>query len=147
MSKVTNNQIQQFRDTGTLFLRSGEPKTRLNFAVDKMVKKLKALHEKYVDDQADLRADHAAIDPDTKVILKGEDGHFQYTPENEKKLRKELRDLGNKLIEIEPHLVKEEELPKSLSFKFEIDGKSYSKSDYDVRNEFEGFVIAPQTEE
>lgn len=148
-SRVINSQIQTFRDTGTLFLRhSGQDKTKLHLAVEKMVKKLKTIHENFLDQQSDIRADHAATDPEKKILLKDNLGNYQFTPEKDKACRKALRDLANKHVVVEPHYVSTEDMPNDLSFSYEgTDGRTYTVSDYDVRDIFKGFVIKPESEE
>ncbi len=142
MIKATNNQIQTFRDTASMYLKDKKNTTKFSYALDKLLKKLKTFHEQFIDDAADLRTDKASIDPETKILLKDTDGSFKYTIENEKELRKALRALGNKLIDIEPHFVDATAIPKDLSYSYEgNDKKTYAVSDYVVRTAFTGFVL------
>jgi hypothetical protein len=147
MGKVTNSQIQNFRDTATLFLKySQSEKTKVHLAADKMVKKLKSAHEAFVDDQSDYRAERAHTD-DKKVLTKDQHGQYQYEVEDEKELRKSLRILANKEIDITEHFVNSSEIPPNLSFKYEgADGREYRMSDYDVRSAFTGIIIKPEEE-
>ncbi len=150
MSKVTNKQIAQFREVGALWMKrlKDKDRTKLDYAVEKHVKNLKAKHELYLDKQADLRAEHASVDKDTKVLLKDEAGNFKYEPTKLIALRKALRDLDNKEVEdFKPHEVDPSELPDSLEIEFlGGDGNTHVLTDYDVRQAFEGVVIAELTE-
>lgn len=139
---VTNNQVVNFRDIASLYLRHAKERTKLHHALDKLVKKLKKVHEKYMDDQQDLRTEAASTDTDTKILLKDDKGGFQYTKDKEKELRASLRTLGDKAVDVEPHFVLPNDLPPSLEVKYEgNDNKIYTLYDYDVRTAFEGFVI------
>lgn len=138
----TNNQVVVFRDMASLYLRYSKGRTKLHHALDKMLKRLKRTHEKFIDDQSDLRTDAASVDPESKVLLKDEKGNYSYTKEKEKELRANLRKLGDALALVEPHYINEDEIPSNLEIKYEgNDGKIYTLTDYDVRSAFEGFVI------
>jgi hemerythrin len=156
MAKVPNQQIAIFRDVAMLFLRrikakapdSDSVESKLEYAVKKQDKKLKSAHEEYVDERADLEVDFAMTDKDSKKLLREPNGMYSMTQEQDKSLRKAVRALMNKEIDIQEHFVNPSELPESLSFKYlGNDGNEHTYNHYDVLSAFEGIVIKPKNDE
>lgn len=141
--EVTLEQIAKFRTIGQLWLRrQNAVRTKLDIAIEKMVKKTKRVHEDYVDQQEDLRDEHCEIDPKTKAISVNPDGSRVFTPDKIKVLRKALRNLASEHTDIDPHFVKSEDLPKTLGFEYiDAAGEARVMSDYDSREAFTYFVL------
>jgi hypothetical protein len=141
--EVTYEQVAQFRYVAQLWLRrSGYQRTKLDYVVEKMVKKTKTIAEQYADRQEDLRDEHAEVDTKTKVIVVNPDGSRAFSPDKIKSLRKALRDLSHEHLEIDPHYVDDESMPKTIEFEYlDSNGDTRVMSEYDVRDAFTNFVI------
>lgn len=145
MATITNKQVTIFREVGALFVRHYHNKTKLLFAVQKMLKRTEKLQEAYVDEQNDKRIQLAAVDGDKNLIMKND--RYSYTPANQRELNKALRDLSNTKVDIgNPHFV--DDIPADLTFQYPIGaGQTADVSDYDVRFAFAGIVIKEEEEE
>lgn len=145
MASFSYKKISIFRSIASLFLRHFSSDNKLYYAVSKLEKRTQNIQENYVDKQADIRRDHAMIDPkDKRLLMDG--GNYVYTKEAEKRVQEELRKLMYEEVDLEPHIVPEHDLPV-LSFEYTgNDGKLYSVSEFEVRDAFEGFVIEQKSE-
>jgi hypothetical protein len=150
--QVTNKEISNFRQIGDLFVRNtshyGE-KSKLWYAVDKMLKRTEKKMQRAIDKQQDIRRDTALTEGKDKrlLIINNE---FQYTREGAAERDKKLHKLWNEeLVEIEPHLVSVENLPMDdndkVNLEFEFEGpRGPSKcSHYEAKQAFTKFVIEP----
>lgn len=145
---VTYEQIAQFRGIAELYLRSADKETNLYHCVDKMFKKLKKRHERYIDKQNTARRAHALTDPKTKKLLMTA-GSYDYTADGLNKLETDLRALQYKKISFNTEMLDEGEVPDDLKFEFQsANGAIGVCSDYEVRNAFAGIVMpAAESEE
>lgn len=145
---ITYEQIAAFRAVAELYLRSAEKETNLYYCVDKMFKKLKKRHERYIDKQNAARRAHAMTDPKTKKLLIS-GGNYEYTSEGLNALDKALRELQYRKVTVKAEMVPEDMLPESLKFEFQAaNGSIQVCSDYEVRSAFAGVVFeAPGQQE
>src|SRR5690606_1399786 len=116
--------------------------------VDKMFKKLKKRHERYIDKQNTARRAHALTDPKTKKLLMTA-GSYDYTADGLNKLEADLRALQYKKISFNTEMLDEGEVPDDLKFEFQsANGAIGVCSDYEVSNAFAGIVMpAAESEE
>lgn len=143
---VTYKKLARFREIGTLFLRNYHSKTKLHYAIKKIIDQTESIQEGYVDQQDAARIDLAMVDDATKKLLV-ENGEYTYTRENKKMLLQQLRALSNKEIVIGTHIVTMDDVPPDLSFQYtSVTGAMVDASDYDIRSTLEEFVIAPDAE-
>lgn len=146
--KVTNRRLESFRNIGSIYLKQSKVKTKVYHAVAKLLKNTSNLYDSYLDAQNEKRWSLAETeDKDKKKVFMMNGDRYVYTPDNQIKLQKELRNLSNECVDINHHFVKEEDIDKDLSVEWAgADGNTYSLSDYEVRNAFEDFVIETKEE-
>lgn len=143
---ITNKQINIFKQVAVLYLKYADNNTKLYHAVNKINKKTESIQESYTDDKLTIEINAAMVDKDKK-LLTNQFGGYEYTKEDRLEVQKKVRELINKPVDLEPHIVEVEELPKSLAFDYVgNDGKTYEVSDYEVRTAFENLVIRPKEE-
>ncbi len=125
---ITNERLNLFAICAKQYLNTS-PRSKLWFAVDKIlkiaIKKLKKVEEK----KNEKRRDHA-LKLDKGVFDTKDDGSFKYDVTGHKALVVDLAAIDEETVEIPVNIVPDgqfDENPKFLSF--------------DIRNAFEGIVI------
>lgn len=125
---ITNEKLALFCTVGKHYLNTA-PRSKLWFAVDKILKKALKLLAKLEEKKNEIRREFA-LKKDKGVFDTGEGGIFQFTEESHNKLVKKINDLDEETVEIPTHIIPDgqyDDDPKVLSF--------------DTRNGFEGIVI------
>lgn len=113
MVKVTYTQIRDFRNNSRSYLMSsGTKRSKLHYAIDKMIKRTDKPFNDYVDKEQEIRVELAEVDKDGMLIV-DEKGNYRYKKEGAKQLQSRLRELGRTEVEIEPYYASE--LPKDLN--------------------------------
>ena len=82
------------------YLQKHKEENKICVSIKNFSKQLQKVFEEYNDDRDTLQLNNCAVDEKTKVILKDEKGNRQFTVEGEIKLKKDLKDLLLKEVEI-----------------------------------------------
>lgn len=110
---VTYNQIALFRKNARNYLgQKGSEMSKLAWALNKMIAATETAHQTYKDAEELIRIDLAESDKTTGVLLVSSANVYSYTKANAKVLTQRLRELGNTMVDITPHIATE--LPKNL---------------------------------
>lgn len=107
---VTFQQVVNFRNAARQYLGQKQPRTKLNYALEKMLAKTEKIQQEYSDIEQEIRIDLAETDKDGILIIT-EKGNYSYKKDSAKLLQKKLRETGNTTVEIDTHTV---EPPKTL---------------------------------
>lgn len=108
--QVTFQQVVNFRQAARTYLGQKQPRTKLHYALEKMISKTEKIQQEYVDKEQEIRVDLAETDKDG-ILLITEKGNYSYKKEKAKELQKTLREIGNSPVSLEVHTV---EPPKTL---------------------------------
>ena len=103
---------------------------KLTYALRKFSKNHATLIDNYTSKVKDLEIDYASIDEKKNLIVVGTG--FAYTKENQKLFNDAVRKLNVELVEVEPFLVKEVDVPKEVPIT--------------LLEAFEGFVVPDKFE-
>lgn len=130
MKTITNERLNLFVLCGKHYVNNA-PKSKLWYAVDKLLKIAIRMLKKVDEKKNEKRMDRA-VKLDKGVLDLTIDGSFKYNLEGHKLLIAELRAIDDETVEMPTHIVTEyDDDPKLISF--------------DMRNAFEGIVI-PETD-
>lgn len=102
MEDVTYRQIIAFQNNARQFLSKKKEKTKLHYALQKMVSRMKCHVDKYYDIEQEIRIDLAEADKDGRLIMQGT--QFTFSRENTKELLRRVRELKNEKVQIEPYI-------------------------------------------
>jgi hypothetical protein len=122
--KVTFERFLSFLANGRNYC-STEQKSKLTYAIEKVIKLNKKAIDTYNETLEDARIDNAATDEKGTLLMDG--NQYRYTKDGAKSLNKAIRDLKNSEVEIEFYHAAE--LPKDLN--------------EDLAEALGGFVIKP----
>lgn len=100
---LTNSELAHFRRTAQQFINTHAERTKLHYAIEKVLKKTTKALEDYSDQENEFRVDAALIDPKTKAFINDDKGNFMIDPTKSKELNKQLRALSRKEVEFETH--------------------------------------------
>lgn len=104
--KTAYRKLVKFSNVGRAYIAEKPEKTKVEYALTKMLNRIQSEAEKYAELQEDILLEHAYEDEKGRVV-RDERGAYFYTKEGEKAKNKALRDLANQETgEIEPHFVK-----------------------------------------
>lgn len=110
-------RLQEFFAVAKKYIESGIDDTKVTYAIKKLYPdKVVKIFTDYNEQREDLKAEMACTGPNGALLyqMHGTEKIYEYTPENEKKLRKALRDLVTQdVFEIKEHIVVE--IPDSLT--------------------------------
>lgn len=109
------------------------------YALKKLAKQGREAFRSYEEQVEDLDVTHAAVDA-RGVILRGEKGELQYTPEGLKTLMAAKRALTNSAVEFKPYYVDEASVP-------ELDEAYQAAFAGIVLRPDDGFKIVPNVQE
>lgn len=126
--KITKEKLNLFCLCGKAYLNMS-PKSKLWYAVDKVLKKALKLLKKVEEEKNTARREFA-LKKDKGVFDTAEGGVFQYSAADHEKLIERMSKIDEEEVEIMSHIIPVGEYdddPKVLSF--------------DMRNAFEGIVI------
>lgn len=117
------------------YLSDNTEKTKAKYALEKVAEKVKVVLKKYNDSVEDLKIDLASVNDKQQLLydynpVSGEVSNYQYTKENKKKLNKSIDELFDSKVEVEAHLLKEEDIPENFT--------------EEIKEYFNGFVIKPE---
>lgn len=118
--KVTKKQINVFCVNAETYLNSHLGiENKFVYALRKMLKRIRGVHELYLDEIQELRLDYASLDEKTKNLII-QDGQHVFTPEKQKEFLKKWKEKSEELIEIQPFFVDRDVWPKDLSYSLEV---------------------------
>lgn len=123
--KIKNSELVQARNAAQAYINQNPLRTRFHYGLEKFLARTKSHHERFVDEENDLRVDHAALEgPEKNQTLKyetipGRPGQppskiLSVAADKAKALQKALRKLENEEVDIEPFFVKAESIPTDL---------------------------------
>lgn len=137
--KITNNALSLFRSAAQNYINMNPDRTRLHYALEKMLKKTLSLFEDYADKENEIRIDCALIDEKTKVFIMSDDKkQLLIDPSKSKDLQKRTRALGREIVEFETYYATE--VPK------ELEAMWYQQfTGIVIKDEDDNMAIAPLT--
>ena len=113
MATITNTELVEFRNAAQRYINLHPERTKLHYALEKMLKKTLAAFEDFSDAENEIRMDCALVDQNTKAFIVAEDKK-SYTVDSTKAKDQvsRLRALSRKAVTIDPFLVSD--YPKDL---------------------------------
>jgi hypothetical protein len=125
--KKTNEEVMIFANVaGQLLSRDSKEHQKFRYALNRMLAKTKTQRAAYEEAAEDINVEHCATGENGVLIIDA-NGRYCYDREGKKNQIAELRALNKREVEIEPHYVDEENVPKDL--------------DERVRDVLTGFVL------
>lgn len=97
--KRSYDQLFEFNSFASRYAEKNKD-NKLTASINNVFKQLKEPFEDYADERDTLQINNCLVDEKTKAILKHADGSRHFSQEGEKKLKKEIKELGKKEIEI-----------------------------------------------
>ena len=132
--KKTNKEIISFRVSAIAFLKKDEnkdSKTKLNYALEKLIKSTDVALDKYFEDRKDIGMDNCNVDSNKSLLyedLPSGQRKFEFTKEGLKAYDKQTAELLDKKVDIKTYI--STELPEDFPLK-------------DYQDLWEGFVLEP----
>ena len=117
--KTTFEKFLEFLTAGNIYQASlksknksgAEAKTKLSYAIEKVIKMNKSAIDYYNEALEDVRIDNAAVD-EKGVLLTDEKGSYRFTKDGIKKFNADIKALKAKEYEFHAHIISE--LPADL---------------------------------
>lgn len=110
-SEVTYQQITNFRNNARNYLAQKQDRTKLHYALERMLRSTETHHQAFADLEQEARIDLASVDKDGNLLTDKETG-YSYTKINAKELTKKVREISLTKVKVEPYIAKE--LPLKL---------------------------------
>jgi hypothetical protein len=104
---LSNNELLHFRRNAQQFINTHPERTKLHYALEKVIKKTTKAAEDYADKENDHRVDAALLDSKTKAFINDDKGNLTIDPSKMKELNKQLRALSRENVEFETHFATE----------------------------------------
>ena len=108
--KLTIKQINEFSIVGSAYMK--DHNNKLSYAIRKVNKNITSVVESINENIEDLRIEHCSVDEKGNV-LKDEKGNYKFSKDGLRALAKAVKELNNKIFEIEPFFATE--IPDDLT--------------------------------
>lgn len=109
--QVTYQQIANFRNHARTFLTQKTERTKLHYALERVLKSTERHHQDFADKEQEIRIDLASTDKDGNLLTDKDTG-YSYTKPNAKELSTKVRALSLTNVEVDGYIATE--LPTKL---------------------------------